>query len=95
MGCTSSSVIKADEFGSELEYMNYLKTTFPSVNTVDSSNQYAKFIKNSLLDLRIKDELISKKIIGINDMLTTDMNPFNVFARFGACVMPTMWISPC
>lgn len=84
MGCTASSVKKTDE----LEYMNYLKTTFPSVNTVDSLNQYAKFIRNSLLDLRIKDELTSKKYIGINDMLTTDMNPFNVFARIGACVMP-------
>jgi hypothetical protein len=90
MGCSSSKHV--DQFVpiDEMVYINHLKTKFPSVNTVESLKIYSKFIKNSLIDVRIKDGMISKNYIDDNDMLTTGVNPFNVFARFGACVMPNI-----
>lgn len=61
---------------------------FPAINNVETLKKYINYVRQNNHLEKIREKFRDENIIDENDMLTTGLHPFNVFARFASGEMP-------
>ena len=61
---------------------------FPAINDTETLKKYIYYAKKNNHLEQIREKFRDENIIDENDMLTTGMKPFNVFARFASGELP-------